>query len=113
MVVRLTATDLAGTMIGIRFRSDGPRRAGFCAERRPRFGTVEVCGYGRDAAAMEAVMEQVLGCVAKEPRWPQPNKCVYSARIRLSAFSRAVREMQREGSGLIVEQVRSLGRLIR
>lgn len=103
MIERFAITDAGSLVFGIRFKPDN-------AVRR-LWGTAEVVGYGRDAAAMETVIEEGLRKSAGAAKWTGKGRCIYRMRIRRAELGEALKQLR--DSGFIIEQVTSLGRLIR
>jgi hypothetical protein len=95
-------SDAVNAEAGIRFKPD---------PRSKPWGDAEVCGYGKHTAFMEAIISELFGKTIPLATYFQINKCRYALRMRDSEFREGMKRVSE--SGLIVEQVRNLGRLVR
>jgi hypothetical protein len=103
MILKYTVADTIDMMIGIRFKPD--------PDPKTNWGDLDVVGFGRHLGAMRDIVQGVIGVEAPEPHWVQANKCVLRVRARSTVLDRCIRQLGE--AGMIVEQVTTLGRLVR
>lgn len=103
MILKYTVSDPFDMTIGIRFKPE--------SDPKSNWGDLDVLGFGRHLGAMRSIVQGVIDMEAPEPHWVQKNKCVLRVRVRSTVLDRCIRQLGE--AGMIVEQVSSLGRLIR